>query len=93
MSTVREGNRPVLVVVDVQVGVLREAWDAARVIANVARAVERARAQDVPSCGCSMYRTSCRRAARDLAALREPLEVGTRRVAQVWAAHPLRAVA
>ena len=48
MSTVREGNRPALVVVDVQVGVLREAWDAARVIANVARAVERARAQDVP---------------------------------------------
>ncbi len=48
MSTVREGNQPVLVVVDVQVGVLREAWDAARVIANVARAVERARAQGVP---------------------------------------------
>ena len=48
MPTVREGNRPVLVVVDVQVGVLREGWDAARVIANVARAVERARAQGVP---------------------------------------------
>ena len=48
MSTMREGNRPVLVVVDVQVGVVREAWDAARVIANVARAVERARAQGVP---------------------------------------------
>ena len=48
MPTVREGHRPVLVVVDVQVGVLREGWDAARVIANVARAVERARAQGVP---------------------------------------------
>lgn len=48
MSTVREGNQPVLVVVDVQVGVVGEAWDAARVIANVARAVERARAQGVP---------------------------------------------
>ena len=48
MSTVREGNQPVLVVVDVQVGVVGEVWDAARVIANVARAVERARAQDVP---------------------------------------------
>ncbi len=48
MSTVRAGNRPVLIVVDVQVGVVREAWEAPRVIANVARAVERARAQGVP---------------------------------------------
>ena len=48
MSAVREGNRPVLVVVDVQVGVLRAAWDAARVIGNVGRAVERARAHGVP---------------------------------------------
>ncbi len=48
MSTVREGNQPVLVVVDVQVGVVAEAWNAARVIGNVARAVERARAQAVP---------------------------------------------
>lgn len=48
MATVREGNRPVLLVVDVQVGVLNEAWDAPRIIQNVARAVERARAQDVP---------------------------------------------
>ena len=48
MPTVREGNQPVLVVVDVQVGVVGEVWDAARVIGNVARAVERARARDVP---------------------------------------------
>ena len=48
MSTVREGNKGVLMVVDVQVGVLREAWEAPRVIANVAHAVERARAQGVP---------------------------------------------
>ncbi len=48
MSTVREGNQPVLVVVDVQVGVVGEAWDAARVIANVAQSVEKARAQGVP---------------------------------------------
>jgi nicotinamidase-related amidase len=45
---VREGNRGVLVIVDVQVGVLRQAWDSTRVIGNVARAVERARAQGVP---------------------------------------------
>ena len=48
MATVREGNKGVLTVVDVQVGVLRAAWEAPRVIANVARAVERARAQGVP---------------------------------------------
>jgi nicotinamidase-related amidase len=48
MATVREGNQAALVVVDVQVGVMREAWDAARVIENVARAVERARAENVP---------------------------------------------
>jgi nicotinamidase-related amidase len=48
MATVREGNKAALVVVDVQVGVMREAWDASRVVGNVARAVERARAQQIP---------------------------------------------
>jgi nicotinamidase-related amidase len=48
MATVREGDAPVLIVVDVQVGVMREAWDAARVVQNVARAVQRARAERVP---------------------------------------------
>jgi len=48
MASVREGNKGVLMVVDVQVGVVGEAWEAPRVIANVARAVERARAQGVP---------------------------------------------
>jgi nicotinamidase-related amidase len=48
MATVREGNKGVLLVVDVQNGVMNEAWDAPRVIGNVARAVARARAQDVP---------------------------------------------
>ena len=48
MATVREGNKGVLLVVDVQVGVMRESWDAARVIKNLARAVERARARNVP---------------------------------------------
>jgi nicotinamidase-related amidase len=48
MATVREGKQGVLVVVDVQVGVMAEAWDADRVVANVALAVERARAADVP---------------------------------------------
>ncbi|HSN77217.1 MAG TPA: isochorismatase family protein [Anaerolineae bacterium] len=48
MATVREGNKPVLVVVDVQVGVVAESWDAPRVIGNVARAVQRARDEGAP---------------------------------------------
>ena len=48
MATVREGDKPVLLVVDVQVGVMDEAWDAPRIIKNVARTVERARDQGVP---------------------------------------------
>jgi nicotinamidase-related amidase len=48
MATVREGNKGVLLVVDVQVGVMSESWDAPRIIKNVLRAVERARTQDAP---------------------------------------------
>ena len=48
MATVREGNRPVMVVVDVQVGVMNDAWDAQRVIGNVSRVVERARSAATP---------------------------------------------
>lgn len=48
MATIREGHRTVLMVVDVQVGVMAQAWDAPRVIANVARAVQRAREAGVP---------------------------------------------
>ena len=35
MATVRDGKQGVLVVVDVQVGVMAEAWDADRVVGNV----------------------------------------------------------
>jgi len=48
MATVREGTAPVLLVVDVQVGVMRDAWESPRVIRNVCRTVERARAEGVP---------------------------------------------
>jgi len=48
MATVREGNKTALLVVDVQVGVVKEAWDAERIVNNVARTVERARAAGVP---------------------------------------------
>ena len=48
MATVRGGNKGVLLVVDVQAGVMSESWDASRIIKNVSRALERARAQGVP---------------------------------------------
>lgn len=48
MATIRNGNKGVLLVVDVQVGVMKDAWEAPRVIGNVARAVGRARDQGVP---------------------------------------------
>ncbi len=47
MAIVREGNQGVLVVVDVQVDVVSEAWETQRIVANVAGAVSRARAQGV----------------------------------------------
>ena len=48
MASIREGNQGVLMIVDVQVGVVQAAWDAERIVGNVARAVQRARAQGVP---------------------------------------------
>ncbi len=48
MATVREGGKTALLVVDLQVGVVADAWDAKRIAANVSRAVDRARAQSVP---------------------------------------------
>ena len=48
MATIREGNKTVLLVVDVQAGVMKNAWDADRVVKNVSRAVERAREQGTP---------------------------------------------
>ena len=48
MATVREGKKAILMVVDVQVGVMKDAWDAPRIVENVARTVERARTHGVP---------------------------------------------
>jgi nicotinamidase-related amidase len=48
VATVREGNKGVLVVIDLQVGVVDEAWDAPRIVSNALHAVERARSQGVP---------------------------------------------
>lgn len=48
MAIIREGNKAVLLVVDVQAGVMRNVWDAQRIIKNIGIAVEKARGQDVP---------------------------------------------
>ena len=48
MATIREGNKAVLLVVDVQVGVMRTAWDTPRIIKNINIAVEKARGQGIP---------------------------------------------
>jgi len=48
MATVHKGNKGILLVVDVQVGVMSQVWDASRIIRNVVRVVERARAEGVP---------------------------------------------
>jgi nicotinamidase-related amidase len=48
MATIRSGKQAVLLVVDVQVGVMQNAWEAPRIIQNINLAVEKARAQGVP---------------------------------------------
>jgi nicotinamidase-related amidase len=48
MAKIRAGNKSVLLVVDVQAGVMAGCWDASRVIGNVARAVQRARDEGAP---------------------------------------------
>ena len=48
MATVRKGHNTALMVVDVQQGVMKNAWEAQRVIANVANAVAQARASNMP---------------------------------------------
>lgn len=48
MATIREGNKTVLLIVDAQVGVLRDTWDADRIIKNIATALEKAHHQGIP---------------------------------------------
>lgn len=48
MATIRQGNKDVLLVVDVQVGVMRHAWEAPRVVENIGVAVEKARRSGAP---------------------------------------------
>ena len=48
MATIRQGNQAVLLVVDVQVGVMQSAWEAPRIIQNIATAVDKARHAGLP---------------------------------------------
>ena len=48
MATIREGNKSVLLIVDVQVGVVKETWNTSQIIQNIVHAIEKARAQNVP---------------------------------------------
>lgn len=48
MATIRDGNKTALLVVDVQVGVMRTAYNAEKVVGNIVKAVTKARAQGVP---------------------------------------------
>lgn len=48
MATIRTGNKSVLLVVDLQVGVVKDAWDIQRIVKNVKHAVDSARQHKVP---------------------------------------------
>jgi len=48
MATVRSGNQAVLLIVDVQEGVMRDAWEGQRIIQNIQTALEKARSQAIP---------------------------------------------
>lgn len=48
MAIIRDGNQAVLLVVDVQVGVMKNAWEAISITANIALTVEKAREQNIP---------------------------------------------
>jgi nicotinamidase-related amidase len=48
MAIIRKGNKKALLVVDVQVGVMQNAWNAPQVIKNIITAVEKARTNNIP---------------------------------------------
>lgn len=48
MTAESKENKPVLMIVDVQVGVMAEAWDQARIIQNIQTALVKARQQGIP---------------------------------------------
>lgn len=48
MATVREGDQKVLLVVDTQVGVFQNLWNAQEIIENIGIAIDKARKRSVP---------------------------------------------
>jgi len=48
MAIIRPGNKAVLLVVDVQEGVMQNVWNPIEVIDNIVAAIEKARYQGVP---------------------------------------------
>jgi len=48
VATIRSGDKRVLLVVDVQVGVVGGAWETPRIVGNVVKAVKQARAKGMP---------------------------------------------
>jgi nicotinamidase-related amidase len=48
MAIIRTGDKKALLVVDVQIDVMRDAWDTKRIIKNIHIAVEKARRSNVP---------------------------------------------
>lgn len=48
MATIREGDQSVLLVVDLQVGVVANVWEGDRVVSNASQAVDKARQAGVP---------------------------------------------
>lgn len=48
MAIIREGNKAILLVVDAQVGVMRNAWNSGCIIQNIGVAVEKARKAGIP---------------------------------------------
>lgn len=48
MATIRAGTQTVLLVVDVQVGVVSAAWDTPRIVDNIQRVVDKARRAGIP---------------------------------------------
>jgi len=48
MATIREGDKAALLIVDVQVGVMRNVWEAPRIVNNINTVVDKARKEGVP---------------------------------------------
>jgi len=48
MATICDGNKSALIVVDVQVGVIKNTWEPERIVRNICLSVEKARSRGIP---------------------------------------------